>query len=167
MIFPRKGHVLAVHPTSKGFGWVIFKSPLAPADWGMVSAKTGRNTRLMTRLERLLDRYEPSVLVLEEFERETSKRRERIRLLCRAMVHLASSRGMDTPIYSRAAVNTCFASVGAMTRYEIALTIAQHIEVFRKRLPPNPKIWIGEDARHGLFDAAALALTYFAVTGRR
>jgi len=157
--------VLAVHPTSKGFGWVLFESPLAPVVWGIVSARAGRNAHLMMRFERLLDRYEPSVLVLEEFEREISRRRERIRNLCRAMLHLASTRGVESPIYSRAAVNTCFRSIGAMTRHEIALAVAQHIEVFRRRLPPKPSIWTGEDARQSLFDAAALALTHFAVHG--
>ncbi len=162
-----QGLVLAVHPTSRGFGWVLFESPLSPIDWGMASAKTGRNARLMARFERLLSRYEPLVLVLEQFEGRPSQRRERVQHLCRAMIHLAHTRGIGASVYSRAAINTCFASIGATTRREIALAVAQHIEVFRRRLPPEQKPWIGEDARHSLFDAAALAITHFAVRGGR
>lgn len=161
------GLVLALHPTSRGFGWVLFESPLAPVDWGMASAKSGRNAKLLARFERLLNRYQPCVVVLEEYERETSQRRERIRLLCRSMQHLTLTRGIGVKVYRRSAVQACFGTIGAKTRYEIALAVAQHIEVFRKRLPPEPKVWIGEDARHALFDAAALAITYFALNGDR
>ncbi len=161
----QKGLVLAVHPTSRGFGWVLFEGPLAPVDWGLASAKKGRNARLMARFERLLKRYEPAVLVLEEFDGSITKRVDRIQHLCRAMIHLAASKGLETPVYRRAVINTCFASIGAVTRFEVAQAIAQHIDAFSHRLPRKRRPWDREDPRQSLFDAAALALTYFAVTG--
>jgi|SRR5690348_15036174 hypothetical protein len=39
--------------------------------------------------------------------------------------------------------------------------IASHIPVFQPLLPPPRKIWNSEDARMSIFDAAALALTFF------
>jgi hypothetical protein len=62
-------------------------------------------------------------------------------------------------------IRTVFASVGASTRYEIAQVISQHIDVFSHRMPRKRKPWESEDARQSIFDAAALAMTYFAVTG--
>jgi hypothetical protein len=159
-----KGLVLAVHPTSRGFGWVLFESPLSPIDWGNASAKKGRNARLSARFERLLNRYEPSALVLEEFEGRDG-RAERIQQLCRQFIHLAACRGMETPVYRRNAIRTVFASVGASTRYEIAQVIAQQVDALSHRLPRKRKPWESEDPRQSLFDAAALAMTYFAVTG--
>jgi Holliday junction resolvasome RuvABC endonuclease subunit len=161
-----EGPVLGVHPTSRGFGWAVFESPLSPVDWGCASAKPGRNSRLMARFERLLDRYSPAVLVLEQFEGSLTRRADRIQLLCRSMMHLAACKGLDTPVYSREVVSHCFSSVGAKTRHEIALTIAQHIPAFRGRLPRERKAWTNEDPRQSIFDAAALAMTHFAVTGR-
>ncbi|HWT99816.1 MAG TPA: hypothetical protein VN229_19430 [Terriglobales bacterium] len=161
-----KGLVLAVHPTAKGFGWVVFESPLSAVDWGIASAKQGRNARLQARFARLLERYEPSAVVLEAFE-PPSLRAERIRHLCRSMLHLAACKGADTPVYPRSVIRTVFASVGAVTRFETAQVIARHIDAFSHRLPEKRKPWQGEDPRQSLFDAAALALTYFAVTGPR
>lgn len=160
-----KGLVFAVHPTKRGFGWVIFEGPMSPVDWGIASARTSRRTRLLARFERLLKRYEPAVLVLERFEGTDIKRSEDAQRLCRAMRHLASCAGMDTPVYNRSAVGTCFAGLGALTRYEIAQAIAQHIDAFRHRLPPPRKPWFAQDPRQALFDAAALAITHFAVSG--
>ncbi len=159
-----RGLVLAVHPTSRGFGWVLFESPLSPVDWGIASAKHGRNARLSARFERLLKRYEPAVLVLEEFEGRPG-RVDRIQRLCRQLIHLAACKGMETPVYQRAVIRTVFASVGAGTRYEIAQVIAQQLDAFSHRMPRKRRVWENEDPQQSLFDAAALALTYFAVAG--
>ncbi|HEV2560732.1 MAG TPA: hypothetical protein VGT78_01200 [Rhizomicrobium sp.] len=159
------GLVLAVHPTSHGFGWVLFEGPLSPVDWGMASAKPGRNARLMKRFERLLNRYEPAVFVLESFEGRDATRVDRIRRLCRSMQNLVACRDISIRIYSRAAVRTCFATIGATSRYEIALAIAQRIDAFNHRLPPKRRKWMNQDPRQSLFDAAALAITYFAFSG--
>ena len=159
------GLVLAVHPTTRGFAWVLFESPLSPVDWGMASAKVGRNAKLLARFERLLHRYEPDVCVLEEFETREARRVSRIQRFCRAMLHVAATRGLGTQVYSRAAVRTCFASVGATTRLEIAHAVASHIDALSHRLPRKRSPGASGDVRQGLFDAAALAITYFALQG--
>jgi hypothetical protein len=38
---------------------------------------------------------------------------------------------------------------------------AKHIPAFERHVPPPRKPWMSEDARMGLFDAAALALIFF------
>jgi hypothetical protein len=70
-----------------------------------------------------------------------------------------------TPIYSRDTVRKTFESSGARTRRDVALSVAEQIEVFRRRLPRERKYQgESEDVRQSLFDAVALALTYFAVS---
>ena len=159
------GLVLAVHPTTRGFGWVLFENPNTPVAWSIVHARAGRDHHLITRFERLLDRYEPAVLVLEAFENGASRRNARIQQLYRTMMHEATARAIDTPIFDRETVGMAFAKSGATTRGEIARVIAEHIEAFSHRLPPKRKLGNSDDARQSLFDAAALALTYFAYRG--
>lgn len=158
-----KGLVLAIHPTSRGFGWVLFESPLSAVDWGIASARRSRGIHLAARFERLLKRYEPAVLVLEEFE-ERQSNADWIRLLCRRMIHRAAGVDMDTLVFRRTIIRAVFANLGARTRYEIAQTIAQHVDAFSHRLPRKRKPWEGDDPRQSIFDAASLAITYFAVT---
>ena len=160
-----QGLILAVHPHRQGLGWVLFEGPLAPADWGIVRPGKDKNARCFAKVERLIARYEPDVVVLEQFERRPARRTARIKDLCAAILHLAATRGIETRVYSRTVIRTCFSHLGARTRYEIAKTIAVHIDVFRHRLPPPRKPWQAEDCRQSLFDAAALALTHFAVRG--
>jgi hypothetical protein len=157
-----KGLVLAVHPTSRGFGWVLFEGPLSAVDWGMASSKRGRNSRLVARFERLLTRYEPSVVVLEEFEGRRG-RVDRIQRLCRSFVHLAACAGCETPVLRRALVQAVFVTAGAVTRYEIAQVIASRVPALAAKKPRKRAIWESESPRQSLFDAAALATAYFSL----
>src|SRR6267142_2012747 len=108
----KRGLVLAVHPTARGVGWVLFESPLAPLDWAVV--RYNENAKCLARIEQIIERNAPVVITLEQFERDPSRRADRIQRLCRAIVHLGDNRGIESRVYSRAAIRTCFASVGAV-----------------------------------------------------
>ncbi|HYC74676.1 hypothetical protein [Brevundimonas sp.] len=153
--------VLAFHPTSRGFGWVLFEGPFAPVDWGLVSVGADKNASCLRRLERLLDRSAPETLVLEAYDRATTRRALRIADLCRAVRRAADHRGVETAVYSRAEVREAFSEVKARTRREIAEAVARHCEAFRHRLPKRRRPWESEDARGALFAAAAVGLAHY------
>jgi hypothetical protein len=48
-----------------------------------------------------------------------------------------------------------------MTKHRLAETIARRIPGLQLYVPPVRKPWMSEDARMGIFDAAALASVYF------
>jgi Holliday junction resolvasome RuvABC endonuclease subunit len=161
----RQELVLGLYPTPHGFGWILFEGPLAAHDWGTSVTRTNKNATCLARIEAIIERYAPGIIVLEQFERGATVRADRLQHLCRAIVHLANNRGIETRVYSRAAIRTCFASIGARTRQEIAQAIATHVDALRPRTPPLRKAWMSEDDRMSLFNAAALALTHYALTG--
>lgn len=153
--------VLGFHPTSRGFGWVLFEGPFAPVDWGLVSAGADKNASCLRRLARLLDRFAPAALVLEAYDRAVTRRAGRIADLCRAVERAADDRGVETAVYSRAEIRDAFSEVGARTRREIAEAVARHFEAFRHRLPRPRRPWESEDARSALFAAAAVVLAHY------
>jgi Holliday junction resolvasome RuvABC endonuclease subunit len=157
----RPALVLGIHPHTRGFGWVVFENPFSPYDWGMVSARQDKNAVCLRKLERLLERFEPEVLVLEAFEREHSARRGRISRLGQSIVALARVRRIEVALYSRGDVKACFANVGAITRQEIAEAVARQFSQLRHRLPPKRKPWQTAAERLSLFMAAALVLTHY------
>jgi Holliday junction resolvasome RuvABC endonuclease subunit len=155
-----KSLVLGIHPTSHGFGWVLFENPSSVIDWGNASARGARRKRLITRFERLLTKYQPSTVVLEEFEGARSKP---IQTLCKEMTHLALLRGADAIVYPRSDVQSVFVRLGATTRHEIATVVAKNLNALSHRMPKKRRVWSPEDERQSLFDAAALVLTYYAL----
>lgn len=159
------GRVMGFHPTARGFGWVVFEGPFRPIDWGLVSARKDKNAVCLKRLEDLLARHAPEVLVLEAYERENSRRARRIARLGASVRRVADTRGVETLVYHRTEVREAFAETGARTRREIAEAVARHLEAFRHRLPPPRKPWDSEDAREALFAAAAVVLTHHRIGG--
>ncbi|HEV7227765.1 hypothetical protein [Brevundimonas sp.] len=161
MTAPTRSITLAVHPDRRGFGWVAFTGPFAVYDWGRSSAKRDKNAECLAKIEALIERLSPETLVLEAFDRRYSVRRDRVARLSRAIIALATSRGVEVAIYTRADVTASFADAGARTRYEIAQTVARHVPAFDQKLPKRRKAWHAEDPRMAAFSAGALVLTHY------
>lgn len=161
----RIGLVLAIHPTSKGFGWVLFENLHSPVAWAVVRAGANGTPWLLDRLKHLFNRYQPAVFVLENYEERKYPRAARNRKLCRAMCAEARRRKIEIRIYTREAVCNAFSRFGATTRSEIARVVADRITDISHRLPPPPRTGYSTDPRQSLFDAAALAVTYFVAMG--
>ncbi|MEF8699268.1 MAG: hypothetical protein V5B33_08065 [Candidatus Accumulibacter sp. UW20] len=157
--------VLALYPTSHGFAFVLFEGPDAPFDWGIKEVRQkSKNSKVLDDVKVLIERYHPEVLVLQNTDQGQARRAARIRRLSCMLGHLALSLHMEVYQFTRAELRDCFASVGAVTKYEIAKAIATQIPAFAHRLPRVRKLWMSEDPRQSLFDAAALGLTYYART---
>ena len=154
--------VLAIYPMTRGIAFTMMKSPLAPIDWGIKGAQgPDKNAAFLKRVARLLDSNQPDVVVLEDPTSARLRRSSRIGRLTRAIERLAEDQVIDVRRYSRATVQECFGQFGARTRYEVAMAIATRVPAFERFLPPPRKLWMSEDARMGIFRAAALALTYY------
>jgi Holliday junction resolvasome RuvABC endonuclease subunit len=156
--------ILAIYPSTRGFAFVVFEGPTSPFDWGTKEFRgLRRNARTLEAIAALIEKYRPDAVVIEDFIEKGARRSVRIRSLYRSLIHLAQTECIDVVRCSKAQVRHCFGSVGATTKYEIATAIARQIPAFEHRLPRIRKIWMSEDARQNLFDAAALGLTHYAI----
>jgi len=158
----RQHFVFSIHLSSRGFAFVLFEGPESPYDWGIKEIRKRRkNDITLTHIRKLIERYRPDGIVIEDYEAKESKRSERVRWLYRMIEHLAMTEHIEVFRYSRDAVRKCFTSVGARTRYEIAQAIARQIPAFSHRVPKLRKIWMSEDPRQSLFDAIALGIVHY------
>jgi hypothetical protein len=99
--------------------------------------------------------------VLEDWTDDAFQRIDRINDLYLAIVALAKKKLVTVVRYPMTKIREHFAYREAFTKYEIALHIAKIIPAFSYQVPPKPTIWRSEDARQGLYDAAAIGLAYF------
>ena len=154
--------VLSIYATPRGFAFVLFESPLSPVDWGVkVIPGRNKNARCIKEIAKLIDRYQPDAVVIEDCGVVGSRRSSRIRRLYRAIEAWASNQMIRTFRFSRNLVRETFSKLGAFTKDEIAEAIAKLIPAFEHRLPPIRRLWMSEDSRMGLFDAIALTFTFF------
>lgn len=159
--------VLAVYPFSRGLAFTLFEAPLSPIDWGVKDVRNGeKNARSLQITKELIERLQPDVLVLQSCSGPHGRRAERIRRLQRLIEGYAKGQAIEVHTYTKKHIRECFKSVGAATRYEIAQAIAKQVHALSHRLPPMRKLWMSEDARMGLFDAASLVMTFYCRDGK-
>ena len=162
----RQPIVVAIAPFVRGVGFVVFSGPWMPIDWGIKWTEADKNPRSLAKVGELLERYEPDMLVFEDHAGEGSRRSGRVRRLLDAIEELAQKKNIATNRYSRARIRNCFSEFGAVTKHDIAEAIAKEFPEFGPRLPVKRKIWLPEHPNMSIFDAAALALTFFSMSGR-
>lgn len=158
----RHNLVLAVYPSARGFAFAIFEGPLSPVDWSTREIRgRHKNQRCLVGIAALFERYRPDALVLQDTSPTGTRRAYRLMELNAGIGELAEDWGIPVYRYSRAQVREAFEPFGLTGKHFIAETIAKHIPAFDRYLPPPRKPWMSEDARMALFDAVALALTFF------
>lgn len=153
--------VLAIYPTRRGIAYVMFEGSSSPIDWGNVRReKPNARRRCLAKVRSLFAR-QPDVLVLQDTSWTGTRRSQRVTDLNDAILELAEVHPFPVCVFSREQVRAAFGHLGSPTRYIIAQYIAKNIPALEHHLPPPRKRWLPEPERMGIFDAAALALTYF------
>lgn len=153
--------VLAIDPASRGFGFAVLEGPKGLIDWGVKSARVDKDKRCLKLIEDLIERYEPDMIVVEDHVAKGSRRCRRVQQLIEGILILAGKRKIMARSYSRRMVKKVFSQSGAKNKHQIATAIAKQFLELAPRVPPYRKSWMSEDYRMSIFDAVALALTFF------
>jgi Holliday junction resolvasome RuvABC endonuclease subunit len=158
--------VLAIDPSTRGFGFVVLEGPNRLIDWGVKETKVNKNAKSLMLIDDLIDRYQPNVIVVEDYSAKGSRRCRRVAELIDEISKLALRRKVKVSSFSRADVKQAFAESGATTKQEIAIGIAKRFPELSPRLPRFRKPWMSEDYRMSIFDAVAFGLTFFHVNNK-
>lgn len=158
-----EARILAVDPSTRGFGFAVLEGPDRLIDWGVKETKTDKHRRALKLIAELIEQCEPGVIVLEDYAGKGSRRCRRIGELIDEISNLAIKRKVRVRRVSRAEVKQAFAESGARTKYEIAIAIAKRFPELAPRLPRFRKPWMSEDYRMNIFDAVGLGLTFFSL----
>jgi len=151
--------ILAIDPTSKGFGYIVLEDSDFLVDWGIKEARDNKNTRCLKQIRYLIELYQPHVVAVEDCSKHGTRRSERVRDLVAGIIKLAEEQGIRSRQVLRQKVRQAFESFGATTKHEIAQAIARRFPEIADRLPPKRRPYMSEDARMAIFGAAAIALT--------
>jgi Holliday junction resolvasome RuvABC endonuclease subunit len=152
--------VLAIDPSSGGFGFVVFEGPERLIDWGVKTARKETNARCVRLIADLLERYTPDAVVIEDLAGKRSRYGRRVKELLGTIARLAAQKEVECSRVSRVTVKELFTSFGSTTKHQIAVTITTQLPELVPWLPKRRKPWMSEDCRMGIFDATALALTF-------
>lgn len=154
--------VLAIDPTTRGFGFVVVEGADRLVDWGLRDIREDKEQRTVEKLDGLLSLYAPSLLVVEDVDDPSSRRSPRVRNMVRLLGGMAVQRGVEIRPVAPAKVRACFARSGATTKYQITGALCDRFPELVWYRPPRRRLWMSEDERMAIFDAASLVATFLA-----
>jgi len=151
--------ILAVALSTRGFGFAVIEGQDSLVKYGSKSAEGDKNTRCLANFKKLIDFYEPEIVVLSDVAGKVSRRAPRIKRLNRQIVRVAGKRKLKVKLISAKQVKRVFFANGRGTKYARAEIIAQKFpNELGLRLPRKRRTGHNEDRRMDMFDAVALAL---------
>jgi hypothetical protein len=160
-LLPKYPRILAITPSTRGFGFALLEGPDTLVDWGVKTVKGDKNAQSLAKVEEMIAHYQPGVLVLEDTSSKPFRRSGRIRTLGKRLITLAATRKVSVALFSREQVRRVFFADGRGTKHALAEILAQKFpEELGSRLPPKRRPWMSEDYRMGIFDAVALVLVF-------
>jgi Holliday junction resolvasome RuvABC endonuclease subunit len=156
---PKYPRILAITPSTRGFGYAVIEGQKTLVDWGVKSSEGDKNAGSIEKVKEMIALYNPQVLVLEDTAAKGSRRSPRIKALTKRLVVLAEKRSIRVALFSQKQVRRFFFGDAEGTKDALAKIVAERFpEELGFRLPPKRRDWMSEDSRMGIFDAVALGL---------
>jgi hypothetical protein len=158
--------VLAIDPFSRGVGFAVLEGPDSLIDWGLKCTGRADNGKAAHAVERLIDRFRPDILALEDWDAAGSRRCERVEKL---LIRIAAVEAKRVCVQLISRRQIC--AIGPMprtgTKRGRTCFLAERFLELHPLLPPVRKPWMPEDDRMAVFDATSFAVAYFALRRNR
>lgn len=149
--------ILAIDPSTKGFGFAVLEGRGRLIDWGVAELYSRNDKEFLTRVEAIIDRYSPVVVAVEDVL-VNQRRGERAKRRINAVVGYVHLREIHPAIVSFAEVRTLLGLPEDSTKHETAKVLITSFPELESVLPPKRRPWQSEDARMNIFDAVGLAV---------
>lgn len=156
-----KHRILGVALSTRGFGFAVMEGQAALIECGVKVVQGDKNIESLAKIEMLIKRYQPDVLVLQDVNFKGSRRAPRIRKLHGKVIKQAGKRKLKVKQFSRTQMHTLILGKPIGIKHEMAEVLAsQFPDELASRLPAKRKPWKSEDARMDIFEAVCLAVTF-------
>ena len=156
---PKYPRILAIAPSSRGFGYAVLEGQNILANWGGKSVEGDKNAGSIKKVEEMIAHFEPEVIALEDTGIKGSRRSARIQELTKRLVALAEGCTVKVALFSQKQMRRVLLGDNRGTKHAVAEIIAERFpEELDFRLPPKRRDWESEDSRMDIFVAVALAL---------
>lgn len=153
--------VLAISPMSVGFGYALFDHPQHLMDWGLSVIRVHKVARALKRLDILIAMYRPNAIVVIMPD-HTDHKVTVANKLTTAFSKRAAVGMIPYKRYKQRDVQTFFSTFDALTKHEVAETLINWLPQLASHHPQRRALGDSQDMKINVFDAAAVALTFYA-----
>jgi RNase H-fold protein (predicted Holliday junction resolvase) len=153
-----EGCILGISVSTRGIGYAVLEKGIL-VSYGDKAVKKGKkNKKCVEKAQKLIDLFQPTMIVLEATSVKGSRRGPRIRALTKKLRKLAESNQIKAKLFSQKQIKQSFFENGEGTKHDWAEAIVQRFPELAHKLPSKRLPWTSENSRMGIFDAMALAL---------
>ncbi len=152
--------VLSIYPNTRGFGYMCVETPRTLVRYGVVTSRPVSNDELLTRIQMFITELQPSVVVLRDCSDPSAKLANRSKQLVENIKTGLNDAGRTVELYTRKQIRDVFEILGASTKQEIAVKIAEEFPELKPHIPRFRNPWMDEGYTMGIFDAMALLITH-------
>lgn len=149
---------IGIDVCQRGLGFAVLENNSRFVDWGVRKVNFKKPQSVLGVLSDLIQLYAPGIVVLEDCSQRTRKRGRTPDIIFRCGA-AAANLGCTVIFCSNERVKQHFTRWGAKNKHQTARAIAARFPALSHQLPPPRKIWMSEDYRTAIFDAAAFVLT--------
>lgn len=157
--------ILSIFFNTNGFGYVLMNEPTDAIKKGIKSFKPVESPKLWEELINMIHDIKPERIVLENEAGSKTHKGKRITKLIKRLKLFLEGMGMPYASYDREQIRMVFELWHARSKYDIAIVISKSLPAFQNYLHNKPKYPKTEHYRTVLYDAAALGITHYYVTG--
>src|SRR5438128_294839 len=122
---PKYPRILAIAPSTRGFGFALLEGLNTLIDWGVKSIEGDKNTSSVARVKAMIAHYEPGIVVLEDALAKPVRRAPRIRELTKRIVSMSKGQNVSVISLTRKQVRRVFFGDGQGTKYALAEILAK------------------------------------------
>lgn len=153
--------ILSLYPNSIGFGFAVMSSALTVLNSQVVQVRPISNVSAMKRIRKIIDYYEPKIVIIEDYNGIGSRKSKRIQKMIDTISRYAQTKRLKTYSYARSHIRYVFSNFNAHTKYEIACVIAENVKNMGYKLMKPRELGESEKYMAGAFDAVSLGVTHF------
>lgn len=153
--------IAALSLSSSGFGYAVMEGNNQLVGYGKMVIKKNKNARVLVHTGKIVSRYQPNVLVLQDVNAKEAYRHQRIKKLHRRITARAKKSKIEVVEISGKELRSTLLGNTAGTKQEMAEHIAKQFpDELASRIPTKREAWTSEDSRMDIFDAVGIALTH-------
>jgi hypothetical protein len=153
--------ILAIALSARGFGYSVMEDQTI-LESGNKGVKGNKTLNSVSKVEKLMNLFQPTVLVLQDVNAKGCHRAPRIKALHQQVIGLAEKRKCKVVFFSGKRLRIALLGDVKGTKHEMAEMLAQKFPVeLAGKLPPKRRSWENEDGRMDMFDAVGLAVVFW------
>jgi hypothetical protein len=162
MIKNKTVRILAIAPTSRGFGYAVMEGSNRLLAHGNKTILRNRNPRALVWVNKFIHLYRPGILLLPDVNAADTHRAKRIKTLHQQIGALVRRHQLKLKLITATSVRERLAGNAKGTKQAMAEALAARFpEELKSRLPPKRRPWMSEDPRMDMFDAVGLAAVFW------